>query len=43
MAVALPGAIDPENVEASVNDGVLTVKIPKSDRSRAGRIDVASG
>jgi HSP20 family protein len=43
LRVAVPGAIDPDNVEASVNDGVLTVKIPKSDRSRSRRIDVASG
>jgi HSP20 family protein len=43
LRVALPGAIDPDNVEASVHDGVLTVKIPKSDRSRSRRIDVASG
>jgi HSP20 family protein len=43
LRVALPGDIDADNVEASVNDGVLTVKIPKTDRSRARRIDVASG
>ncbi len=38
--VALPGQPDEENVEANLHDGVLTVRVPKSERSRPRRIDV---
>lgn len=38
--VALPGQTDDENIEANLHDGVLTVRVPKSDRARARRIEV---
>ncbi len=38
--VALPGQADEENIEANLHDGVLTVRVPKSDRARARRIEV---
>jgi HSP20 family protein len=41
--MTLPGPTDPDKVEASLADGVLTIRIPKSDRARSHRIDVASG
>jgi HSP20 family protein len=41
--MTLPGPTDPEKVQASLADGVLTIRIPKSERARSRRIDVASG
>jgi HSP20 family protein len=41
--VMLPGGADPEKVEANVEDGVLTVRIPKPEQSRPRRIEVTSG
>jgi HSP20 family protein len=41
--VTLPGDIDSESVEASVSDGVLTVRIPKSDRTQSRTIEVGQG
>jgi HSP20 family protein len=41
--VTLPGGADPEGVDATLDEGVLTVRIPKSDQSRPRRIDVRSG
>jgi HSP20 family protein len=41
LRVTLPGQADPEGVEASVEDGVLTVRIPKSEQSRPRRVEVA--
>jgi HSP20 family protein len=38
--VTLPGTADPEGVEAKLSDGVLTVRVPKSDRARPRRIEV---
>ena len=38
--VTLPGQADEENIEANLHDGVLTVRVPKSDRARARRIEV---
>jgi HSP20 family protein len=38
--VALPGQADDENIEANLHDGVLEVRVPKSDRARARRIEV---
>ena len=39
-AVTLPVEVDDEHVEASLRDGVLTVRVPKSARSRRRRIQV---
>jgi HSP20 family protein len=38
--VMLPGHVDAEDVEASMKDGVLTVRVPKPDQARAHRIEV---
>jgi len=40
--VMLPGDIDADRVEASLSDGVLTVRIPKPERSRPRRIAIKS-
>ena len=39
--VTLPGELDEEHVEASLRDGVLTVRIPKSPQSRRRRIEIS--
>jgi HSP20 family protein len=38
--VRLPGPADEEHVDASLHDGVLTVRVPKSERVRPRRIEV---
>jgi HSP20 family protein len=38
--VTLPGQADEKNIEANLHDGVLNVRVPKSDRARARRIEV---
>lgn len=38
--VALPGPVDEEHIEANLHDGVLTVRVPKSEQARARRIEV---
>jgi len=38
--VTLPGDADPDRIEASLNDGVLTVKIPKPERAKPRRIEI---
>jgi len=40
--VTLPGDFDADKVEASLNQGVLTVRIPKPERSRPRRIEIRS-
>ena len=39
-AVTLPVEVDDEHVEASLRDGVLTVRVPKSAHSRRRRIEI---
>jgi HSP20 family protein len=41
--VTLPGATDPEGVEARLADGVLTVRVPKPAQARPRRIEVKNG
>ncbi len=36
----LPREVDPDRIDASLSDGVLTVRVPKSRRSQARRIEV---
>ena len=36
----LPRDVDAENIQASFEDGVLTVTVPKSEKARRRRIDV---
>ena len=39
-AVTLPAEVDEEHVEASLRDGVLTVRVPKSAQTRRRRIEI---
>jgi HSP20 family protein len=41
--VSLPGPTDPSQIEASLDNGVLTIRIPKPAQTRPQRIDVRSG
>jgi HSP20 family protein len=41
--VTLPGDADAENIEARLEGGVLTVRIPKPEQSRPRRINVMTG
>jgi HSP20 family protein len=38
--VTLPGQADAENIEATLADGVLTVRIPKPEQARPRRVEV---
>ena len=38
--LSLPSHVDPENVQAALSDGVLTVRIPKSERAQRRRIEI---
>jgi HSP20 family protein len=38
--VVLPTAVDEENIEAHHTDGVLTVRLPKSERAKPRKIEV---
>jgi HSP20 family protein len=38
--VVLPHQVDPEDVEASLTDGVLSVRVPKSERAHRRKIEV---
>jgi HSP20 family protein len=40
IRLTLPGDADPDNIGASLDDGVLTVRVPKAERARAHRIEV---
>jgi HSP20 family protein len=41
--VTLPGQTDPNKVEADLDDGVLTVRIPKPEVARPRQVEVRSG
>ena len=38
--VALPGPIDPQKVEATSTDGVLTIRLPKAEAARPKQISI---
>jgi HSP20 family protein len=38
----LPSGADAENIEAHLNDGILTVQVPKAAQAQARRIDIKS-
>jgi HSP20 family protein len=38
--VTLPGNAETENVDASLNEGVLTVRVPKPERAKPRRIEI---
>jgi HSP20 family protein len=40
--VVLPVQVDPDNIEAGLDGGVLTVRVPKSERERRRKISVNS-
>jgi HSP20 family protein len=40
--VVLPNEVNPEGIDAKLNDGVLTVRIPKAERAQRRRIEVKS-
>jgi HSP20 family protein len=39
----LPGEINTENVDATLSDGVLTVKVPKAEAAKPRRIEITAG
>ena len=41
--VTLPGEADAERIEASLKEGVLSVRVPKLERARRRRIEIKSG
>jgi HSP20 family protein len=40
--VLLPNEVNAEGIDAKLNDGVLTVRIPKAERAQRRRIEVKS-
>lgn len=38
--VSLPAQVDPDKIEASLAEGVLTVRVPKSERAQRRRIEL---
>jgi HSP20 family protein len=41
--VVLPGEVDADKVDASLDNGVLTLRIPKAEKTRARRIEIGEG
>ena len=41
-AVSLPGDVDPDNVTAHLDGGVLTVRVPKAQQAKPRRIAISS-
>jgi HSP20 family protein len=37
----LPGDIDPQGVSASISDGILTVRVPKSEAAKPRRVEIS--
>jgi HSP20 family protein len=40
QAVALPAGIDPEKIDASYRSGVLSIHLPKTERSKGRRVAI---
>jgi HSP20 family protein len=40
--VVLPGEVDADNIQASLHDGILEVRAPKTERARPHRVEVSS-
>lgn len=38
--VTLPTGVDPEKIEAKFRNGVLTIKMPKTEETRARKIEI---
>jgi HSP20 family protein len=41
--VTLPGETDEEHIDATLHEGVLTVRVPKGEQAKARRIEVRAG
>ncbi len=41
--IALPNDVDPEGINASFQDGMLTIDIPRSQRAQPKKIEVKAG
>ena len=41
-SLTLPDGVDPDRIEASFNDGVLVVRIPKPEERKPRRIEISS-
>lgn len=41
-SVTLPGDVDADNVSAHLDDGVLTVRVPKLEQAKSRRIPISS-
>ena len=41
--IELPQGIDPESVQATMSNGVLTITVPKPERTQSKKIDVRDG
>jgi HSP20 family protein len=41
--VSLPAEVDEDEVTASLADGVLTVRVPKTERARQRKIPIKTG
>ncbi|WP_309140616.1 Hsp20 family protein [Streptomyces sp. PKU-EA00015] len=39
----LPGEINAEGVDANLNEGMLTVKVPKAEAAKLRRIEITAG
>jgi HSP20 family protein len=39
-SLRVPGGLDPDSIEASLSDGVLTLRIPKPETQRPRRIEI---
>lgn len=39
----LPRAVDPNNITANYEDGILTVSIPKAEEAKGRKIEITSG
>jgi HSP20 family protein len=40
--VVLPDAVDPENIKAKLDEGLLRIRVPKAERAQRRRIEVTS-
>ena len=41
--VSLPGDTDPDKVDATLRDGVLTVRVPKTTKTQPRRVQITAG
>jgi HSP20 family protein len=42
-SMRVPGGLDPDSVEASLHDGVLSLRIPRPQRPSARRVEIREG